>query len=346
MDDWSEEWDASNPEFRALFILEDGASVARIWGVKGQKFKGLPLEHDILSSIRDLGHYGDIIYLFDVNVNYLHQPWRAFATIINKCLSGKETGMDKIHFLFQIENKEAKKTNKMSYPRFTKIIIDYFMSKDQSISRRNKMFWHTTRDDTMFTSMRCISRHEDTQVYGTILPKDLTNQAMLESKAYMTYYAFASGEKTLKPKLKTKAKVAKSDKKKQPAKMPKAKGLDVLSKVALTEAEQLKLATKRSKTQFHSSHASGLSDGVDTQSKVPDEQHLKTTDADEETGTILGVPDVPIYESESKKESWGDSEDKDEENDSDDISDEGDDDNDVNNGYDGDDDDANDDDKQ
>ncbi|GKA03772.1 retrovirus-related pol polyprotein from transposon TNT 1-94 [Tanacetum coccineum] len=30
IDDWSEEWDASNPEFRALFILEDGASVARI----------------------------------------------------------------------------------------------------------------------------------------------------------------------------------------------------------------------------------------------------------------------------------------------------------------------------
>ncbi|GKB90774.1 hypothetical protein Tco_0963046, partial [Tanacetum coccineum] len=42
----------------------------------------------------------------------------------------------------------------MSYPRFTKIIIDYFMIKDQSISRRNKMFWHTDRDDTMFTSMR------------------------------------------------------------------------------------------------------------------------------------------------------------------------------------------------
>ncbi|GJQ94277.1 hypothetical protein Tco_0005416 [Tanacetum coccineum] len=31
----SEEWDASNPEFHALFILEDGASVARIWRVKG-----------------------------------------------------------------------------------------------------------------------------------------------------------------------------------------------------------------------------------------------------------------------------------------------------------------------
>nr|GEX57735.1 hypothetical protein [Tanacetum cinerariifolium] len=212
----------------------------------------------------------------------------------------------------------------MSYPRFTKIIIDYFMSRDQSISRRNKMFWHTARDGTMFTSIRCISRHEDTQVYGAILPKYLTNQAMLESKAYKTYYAFDSGEKIPKLKIKTKVKVAKSDKKKQPVKMPKAKGLDVLSKVALTKAEQLNLATKRSKTQFHSSHASGSGYRVDTQSKVPDEQHLKTTGADGGTGAIPGVPDVPIYESESEKESWGDSgeEDEDDENDFEDKSDE------------------------
>ncbi|GJX72395.1 hypothetical protein Tco_0309566 [Tanacetum coccineum] len=223
----------------------------------------------------------------------------------------------------------------MSYPRFTKIIIDYFMSKDQSISRRNKMFWHTARDDTMFTSMRCISRHKDTQVYGTILLKELTNQAMLESNANKTYYAFATREKTLKPKyvrkksdpdtspkqkpvqatkgtkLKSKAKVTKPDKKKQPAKKTKAKGLVVLSEVALTEAKQLKLATKRSKKDFHISHASGSGDGVDTQSKVPDEQQQMTSDTDEGTGTIPGVPDVPTYESKSKKEPWGNSDEED-----------------------------------
>nr|GEV36225.1 putative reverse transcriptase domain-containing protein [Tanacetum cinerariifolium] len=64
--------------------------------IPGQKFEDLPLEHDILSFIRDLGHSKDIIYITDVSVDYLHQPWRAFATIINKCLSGKETRMDKI----------------------------------------------------------------------------------------------------------------------------------------------------------------------------------------------------------------------------------------------------------
>ncbi|GKC78492.1 hypothetical protein Tco_1129266 [Tanacetum coccineum] len=50
----------------------------------------------IVSVHKDLGHIGDITYLTDVNVYYLHQPWRAFAIVINKCLSGKETGMDMI----------------------------------------------------------------------------------------------------------------------------------------------------------------------------------------------------------------------------------------------------------
>ncbi|GJV82178.1 hypothetical protein Tco_1518048 [Tanacetum coccineum] len=118
-------------------------------------------------------------------------------------------------------------------------------------------------------------------------------------------------------RIKTKAKVRKSEKK-QPAKKKKAKGLVVLSEVALTEAEQLKLATKRSKTYFHVSHTSGSSDGVDTQSKVPDEQLLKTTGADKGTSTIPGVPDVPIYEFESEKESWGDSEEEDDNDDDDD----------------------------
>ncbi|GJW42514.1 hypothetical protein Tco_0071313 [Tanacetum coccineum] len=232
-----------------------------------------------------------------------------------------------------IENKDAKKTDKMSYPRFTNIIIDYFMSKDQSVLRRNKMFWHTARDDTMFTSMRCISRHKDTQVYGTIIPKELTNQAIFGNpNAYKTYKPllleensktkkyFEKKKKAIlmthpKPKasssyqstrIKSKAKVSKSDKKKQPVEKTKAKGLAVLSKVALTKAEQLKLATKRNKG----------------------------------TGTKPGVLDVPIYESESEKESWDDSEDEDDENDYDDLSVEGDDNND------GGDDDANDEDNQ
>ncbi|GKE05797.1 hypothetical protein Tco_1397815, partial [Tanacetum coccineum] len=60
-------------------------------------------------------------------------------------------------------------------------------------------------------------------------------------------------------------------------------GLAVLSEVALTKAEQIKLDTKRSKKDFYVSHASSSCDGVNTQSKVPDEQQQKTFGTNEGT---------------------------------------------------------------
>ncbi|GKA12385.1 hypothetical protein Tco_0691931 [Tanacetum coccineum] len=62
----------------------------------GQTFEEPLLEEAILSFIRDLGHTGEIKFLFDVNVNHMHQPWRSFAAIINKCLSGKTTTMESL----------------------------------------------------------------------------------------------------------------------------------------------------------------------------------------------------------------------------------------------------------
>ncbi|GJV97665.1 hypothetical protein Tco_1549242 [Tanacetum coccineum] len=67
------------------------------------------------------------------------------------------------------------------------------------------------------------------------------------------------------------------------------KGLTMLSEVALIEAEQLKLVIERSKTQTHISHASG-------------------SGADEGTGSLPGVPDVPTYDSDDEQISWKSSE--------------------------------------
>ncbi|GJV55284.1 hypothetical protein Tco_1456289 [Tanacetum coccineum] len=85
------------------------------------------------------------------------------------------------------------------------------------------------------------------------------------------------------------AKVTKSGKKKQPD-----EGLETLSEIALTEAKQMKIAIKRSKTQFHSSHASG-------------------SGADEGTDVSPGVPDVPTYGYEDEQISWKSSDEDDNE---------------------------------
>ncbi|GKC78612.1 hypothetical protein Tco_1129386, partial [Tanacetum coccineum] len=82
----------------------------------------------------------------------------------------------------------------MYYLRFTKVIINHFMSQDQSIPRRNKVDWHMANDDPILTTMRFIPQHEVVQKYGAILPDYLTTQAMKESKAYKTYHALATGK--------------------------------------------------------------------------------------------------------------------------------------------------------
>ncbi|GJV62439.1 hypothetical protein Tco_1468539 [Tanacetum coccineum] len=64
-----------------------------------------------------------------------------------------------------------------------------------------------------------------------------------------------------------------------------AQGLETLLEIALSEAEQMKIVTKRNKTQFHSSHASG-------------------SGADEGTGVSPRVLDVPKYGSEDEHISW------------------------------------------
>ncbi|GKE34893.1 hypothetical protein Tco_1454215, partial [Tanacetum coccineum] len=59
-----------------------------------------------------------------------------------------------------------------------------------------------------------------------------------------------------------------------------------------------------SKIQTYSSHASGSGDGVDIQSKVPDERQQNISGTNKGAGDKPEVPDVPEYRSESKEESW------------------------------------------
>ncbi|GKE94386.1 hypothetical protein Tco_1579241 [Tanacetum coccineum] len=183
---------------------------------------------------------------------------------------------------------------------------------------------HTARDDNLLGTMRFISRHEETQLYGAIVPKSMTNQAMLDSVAYKTYYAMASGAETPK------------------SKKPKRKSD---SAILFEESPSKKKPTSKPNRLRRRHH--GSSDGTNFQSGVLDEQQHKIFVTNEGTGAKPWVSDVSKYDSNSDKESWGDSgeEDDDEDDIEDDEGNDGDDDNDGDdNDGDDDDDDGNDDD--
>nr|GEY82780.1 hypothetical protein [Tanacetum cinerariifolium] len=147
--------------------------------VPSQSFDELPFEEEILDFLRFLRHSAQIKTLTDVNINKLFQPWRSFAAVINKCLTGKSFGFDSFRFsqaqilwglyhkrnidyafliwedfVYQVEHKNQKKSNEMYYPRFTKVIIHHFMTKKPSIPRRNKVNWHYVKDDILFSTIK------------------------------------------------------------------------------------------------------------------------------------------------------------------------------------------------
>nr|GFD09121.1 hypothetical protein [Tanacetum cinerariifolium] len=67
------------------------------------------------------------------------------------------------------------------------------MTKDASIPRRNKVNWHYLRDDQMFTTIKLVSRHQNTQQFSAMLPVELTNKDIRKSAAYKEYYTIALG---------------------------------------------------------------------------------------------------------------------------------------------------------
>ncbi|GJY53906.1 hypothetical protein Tco_0445570 [Tanacetum coccineum] len=174
----------------------------------------------------------------------------------------------------------------MPYPRFTKVIISHFISKDKKISMKNKINLHTIRDDSLPGTLKFVSKTQDYQQYGAMIPDDMINQNIKDYVAYKTYYEFATGKvpprKARKYKKSTTAPTTgviirdtlgvSVSKKKAPTKADRSKCIEILSDVALSEASQLKEATKRSKKDFHISQASGSGDGTDLESGVPDDE--------------------------------------------------------------------------
>nr|GEX44882.1 retrovirus-related Pol polyprotein from transposon TNT 1-94 [Tanacetum cinerariifolium] len=142
--------------------------------VPDQSFAEPPFEEEILSFICVLGHNAVIRTLTDVNINKLYQPWRSFVAIINKCLTGKSSGYDSLR-LSQAQ---------ILWGLYHKRNVDYAY----------------LMDDHMFSTIKLVSRHQNTQQFSALLPIELTNEEIRNFNAYKEYYAIATGAAPPKPK--------------------------------------------------------------------------------------------------------------------------------------------------
>ncbi|GKD98484.1 hypothetical protein Tco_1382381, partial [Tanacetum coccineum] len=161
-----------------------------------QDFIAPPSEEELVTFIQELGYSG-------------------------RCISGKTTGLDRLResraqilwgmynkknvdcvtllledFMYQADNREISSARKehMPYPRFTKVIINHFISKDKNFSMRNMIKLHIIRDNSLLGTLKFVSNTQDYQQYGGLIPDDMINQDIKDSQAYKTYYDFATGK--------------------------------------------------------------------------------------------------------------------------------------------------------
>ncbi|GJU83201.1 hypothetical protein Tco_1285566 [Tanacetum coccineum] len=217
-------------------------------------------------------------------------------------------------FTYQIDNRGHKKQDKIYYPRFTKVIIHHFLTKDKTISKRNKIGMHTSRDDYLINTLRFVSAKEEYQINGVRLPKSMRRVTPPKKARKFKKHASlklstipASPEEPTRKSKRVKRHAKKSfdasttgvviretpvkslSKKKEKMTVEKRKGIDLLSEVALTEEAQYEEVCKKSLRDFHKTYPSGS--GTVTK-LAPSAAKIKPSVINEGTGAKPGVPDV------------------------------------------------------
>ncbi|GJU10621.1 hypothetical protein Tco_1133017 [Tanacetum coccineum] len=223
-----------------------------------QDFVELPSEEDLLTFIKELGaSLGNQRDLIDSGNHELKSC--GLCTI---------KGM--LIMLLYSEKTLCIKLTIEIHQRFTKVIINHFISKDNSISMKNRINLYTARDDSLLGALNFIYIYETYLEYATrkVPPKKARKFKKPDSPKLMIVSA-SPKEPTQKGKR---------------VKRPAKKATIVPSTGVVirdTPAKSLR-KPKKIKRETHKLQASGSSEGADFESEVPDEQTGKTKDTSEE----------------------------------------------------------------
>ncbi|GJX61344.1 hypothetical protein Tco_0294244 [Tanacetum coccineum] len=169
---------------------------------------------------------------FEITANvpeiYMQEFW-ATVSIHHKSLRFKMNNKSHIlnleNFIDMLQICPRLPGQKFIYPPLEEEILSFI--RDLSHTREIKVLTdvnvnHMHQPWRSFAAI--INRHQDIQIYGAILPDELTNQDMKDSEAYKQYYAVASGAEPPKAKTKYKKKADKPVTRSKSKTAPASKG--------------------------------------------------------------------------------------------------------------------------
>ncbi|GJR32500.1 hypothetical protein Tco_1108732 [Tanacetum coccineum] len=308
--------------------------------VENQEFTEPPTTEDLKAFVLKLGYGGNLSTVAEMYADHMHQPWRTFGAIINKCLSGKTVANDRLHqsrleILWGMFHKanvdyatmlwedlkyqnnyrqtEVKRRELMPYPWFTKVIIQHFMSKHKSISKREGSKYHITKEDGLLERLKFISKGR--AVKEDITEKPTKPKKQPSKKKLQLQDEPSNSEEEHRPVSK-KIQTARAVVIREPFSVPtkqteeslgKLKGIELLSKTSLFDLDTKRaiMESQRERRTKHKMESS--SEATGTAPGVPNELSGRAKVSDEGAGITREVSDETKDKSDEEVESedWG-----------------------------------------
>ncbi|GKE38424.1 hypothetical protein Tco_1461829 [Tanacetum coccineum] len=139
-------------------------------------------EESLINFLYELGYKGQINKLASMfgmfhgkNVDYAELIWEDFQ--------------------YQIDYRQSKFRRReiMPYPRFTNIIINYFLSLHKSIPKGLSSGLNTIKDDGVIQRLMFVNKGEDFQEYGRAILDTMLIDEIKQSEAYKEFIAYSTG---------------------------------------------------------------------------------------------------------------------------------------------------------
>ncbi|GJX58424.1 hypothetical protein Tco_0289814 [Tanacetum coccineum] len=266
------------------------------------------------------------------------KPWRTLASIINNYLSGKTASNDRLRrsridilwgmfykenvdyheliwedIAFQIDHRKEKRSRRetMPFPRFTKVIINHFLSQHKSLFNLKYQQYHTIKDDGIVSKLKFVRIGEDYREYGLPILDMMLNDRIKQSKSYQMFIKYSTGQ--IPPK-KSRVKGSQGKKTAYTAEATVDKvtisaadniipdpdvALELGKSISLTKAVKEEAAR-----QVHATHARIVTESFPKPARrrpsgVPDESIVVSATSSEGTGTKPGVLDEEKVTSEA-----------------------------------------------
>ncbi|GKB76461.1 integrase, catalytic region, zinc finger, CCHC-type containing protein [Tanacetum coccineum] len=267
--------------------------------VEGVNFTDVPDDDTTLAFLIKLGYKGPLYKHTNMFVDHMHQPWRTLAVSTSVSLERQQA---MTNYIDHRKEKRSRREN-MSFPRFTKVIINHFLKQHNSLSNLKYQHYHTIKDDGITMLTEAIKQSESYQMFiaystGQIPPKKNRGKGSQRKKTA------DDSQETVDVSEESEPEPEPAKRKTSSKRRVKKKDICWITTLSVDEpntgimTESIPEPSKRRKSGKVTSDplkklkgTKGSSEGTSTKPGVPDESTVVSATSSEGTSTKPGVPD-------------------------------------------------------